>query len=220
MRDGTPHPESYSTAGLAVEDDVPSPLHNLYEFLNTVDERRFVTLGRRHSGGDELSSARALQRWLRLRRLIGARDRVSPADARLAVALRDRLREFLWADASGSDIRRAVDELNLLAARLQMGPVFDEDGAPSLDPRGSSARRALAALLADAVEAQHVSLWGRLKMCAADECRWVFYDHSKPRTGRWCSTEVCGNREKRRAYRRRRAGRLQGAAAATTARPR
>jgi predicted RNA-binding Zn ribbon-like protein len=194
-----------TTMGLALEDDVPSPLRNLYEFLNTLDERRFVKLGRRHPGGDDLRSERDIARWLRRRGLLGPREGVTAADRGLMLTLRDRLRSVLHARAAGMDPRSALDEVNELARRLSATPVFDDEGAPGLEPGGVAVKRALAQLLADAVEAQHVSLWPRLKMCASEECRWVFYDHSKPRTGRWCSTAVCGNREKRRAYRRRHA---------------
>ena len=43
----------------------------------------------------------------------------------------------------------------------------------------------------------------RLKMCASEECRRVFYDRSKPGTRRWCQASLCGNRMKTRAYRER-----------------
>ena len=48
--------------------------------------------------------------------------------------------------------------------------------------------------------------WKRLKLCASDDCRWAFVDSSRSGGGRWCSMEVCGNRHKTKAYRRRRAG--------------
>lgn len=196
---------SHSTTGLAAEDDVPPPLASLYELLNSLDERRFVKLGKRHQGGDELRSERDVERWLRRRGLLDPGERVSRADARQVLAFRHRLREVLHANASGRDLDRAVDELNATVSGLTAGPAFDADGSPALRPRGTAAKRALAELLAAALEAQHLSMWPRLKMCASEDCRWVFYDHSKPRTGRWCSTSVCGNREKRRAYRRRHA---------------
>ena len=41
----------------------------------------------------------------------------------------------------------------------------------------------------------------RLKMCASDACRWIFYDRSKPGNRRWCSSVLCGNREETRSYR-------------------
>jgi predicted RNA-binding Zn ribbon-like protein len=45
--------------------------------------------------------------------------------------------------------------------------------------------------------------WARLKACRSDTCRWAFYDHSKNRSGHWCSMEVCGARHKAREYRAR-----------------
>jgi predicted RNA-binding Zn ribbon-like protein len=45
--------------------------------------------------------------------------------------------------------------------------------------------------------------WGRLKLCAAPDCRWAFYGTSRNGSGRWCSMGACGNRHKTRAYRRR-----------------
>jgi predicted RNA-binding Zn ribbon-like protein len=43
----------------------------------------------------------------------------------------------------------------------------------------------------------------RLKMCAAEECRSVFFDRSKPATRRWCMSTLCGNRIKTRNCRAR-----------------
>jgi predicted RNA-binding Zn ribbon-like protein len=47
--------------------------------------------------------------------------------------------------------------------------------------------------------------WHRLRMCAAPDCRWVFYDTSRRGGARWCSMAVCGNRAKTRRYRNRQA---------------
>jgi predicted RNA-binding Zn ribbon-like protein len=47
--------------------------------------------------------------------------------------------------------------------------------------------------------------WSRLKLCSSADCRWAFYDTSRTGGGRWCSMEACGNRNKTRAYRSRRA---------------
>ena len=46
--------------------------------------------------------------------------------------------------------------------------------------------------------------WPRLKACRREICHWLFYDHSRNRSGIWCSMAVCGNRTKTRAYRERR----------------
>jgi predicted RNA-binding Zn ribbon-like protein len=45
--------------------------------------------------------------------------------------------------------------------------------------------------------------WSRLKACR--NCCWSFYDYSPNRSATWCSMQLCGNRKKTRAYRRRRA---------------
>src|SRR5262249_61053791 len=44
----------------------------------------------------------------------------------------------------------------------------------------------------------------RLKACASEQCHWIFFDRSKPANRHWCSSNVCGNRQKTRDYRRRR----------------
>jgi len=45
--------------------------------------------------------------------------------------------------------------------------------------------------------------WSRLKICPDDDCQWAFVDQSRNRSRRWCSMEVCGNRDKTRTYRAR-----------------
>lgn len=48
----------------------------------------------------------------------------------------------------------------------------------------------------------------RVRMCAGDDCGWLFFDASKNQSRRWCSMEDCGNRAKaRRHYQRQRAQR-------------
>ncbi|MEC0244462.1 CGNR zinc finger domain-containing protein [Paenibacillus chitinolyticus] len=44
----------------------------------------------------------------------------------------------------------------------------------------------------------------RLKMCANEDCRWVFFDESRSRTARWCDDKMCGNLMKVRRFRKRR----------------
>jgi predicted RNA-binding Zn ribbon-like protein len=47
--------------------------------------------------------------------------------------------------------------------------------------------------------------WSRLRLCANDVCREVFYDVTRSRTRRWHSYEYCGNRTNVAAYRARNA---------------
>ena len=41
-----------------------------------------------------------------------------------------------------------------------------------------------------------------LRLCASDECDWLFLDTSKNHSRRWCDMKICGNREKIRRYRK------------------
>jgi predicted RNA-binding Zn ribbon-like protein len=46
---------------------------------------------------------------------------------------------------------------------------------------------------------------GRVGSCRAEGCGWFFVDESPNRSRMWCSSDVCGNRERaRRAYDKRR----------------
>ena len=41
----------------------------------------------------------------------------------------------------------------------------------------------------------------RLKRCPSDNCRWLFLDHTKNRSRRWCDMATCGNQAKARKHR-------------------
>jgi predicted RNA-binding Zn ribbon-like protein len=42
-----------------------------------------------------------------------------------------------------------------------------------------------------------------VRFCEAPDCEWLFLDHSRNRSRRWCDMKICGNRQKaRRHYRR------------------
>ena len=155
---------------------VPEPLVDVFEFLNTLDERTF--------GGrvpdDELGA------WL---------DRKGVDDLTLARDLREVLREVTVANHTGDLANPIREKLTAVGARLPL----HVDGQFGL--RGDSA---LADVLAAVTVAVADGSWSRMKSCAAPDCGWVFYDHSKPQTARWCSTAGCGNRVKTRAYRDRR----------------
>jgi predicted RNA-binding Zn ribbon-like protein len=65
------------------------------------------------------------------------------------------------------------------------------------------AGRALAPLAGALMAAQADRSWTRVKACARDTCRWLFYDTTRNRSRTWCTSTTCGSREKaKRAYRR------------------
>jgi predicted RNA-binding Zn ribbon-like protein len=170
-------------------------------FLNTVDLRTFEGARRGAHGTEEIPDARALTRWLVGEHLMHRGEEASAADVRLAHALRSELRAAVETRGAGRPSSPAVGKLPLHVD-------FDNAGRPALVPaeRDRAGRAALALIVSRAVVAAARGEWERLRVCAAEDCRWVFYDRSKPGTGRWCSMRVCGNRLKTRAYRASNAG--------------
>lgn len=41
---------------------------------------------------------------------------------------------------------------------------------------------------------------GRVRLCASEDCAWLFLDTSKNRSRRWCDMSSCGNRAKARRH--------------------
>ena len=91
----------------------------------------------------------------------------------------------------------AVAHVNAAASRVSLE--LGEDGAVRVRADGD----AIDGIVATAFGAMIDGTWERLKACR--NCHWSFYDYSPNRSATWCSMQLCGNRTKTRAYRRRRA---------------
>ena len=76
------------------------------------------------------------------------------------------------------------------------------ESGPALRVTAGGVRGALARIGLAAHEAANEGIWWRLKVCAYDECKWAYYDHSKNQSRSWCEYG-CGNVVKTRAYRAR-----------------
>jgi hypothetical protein len=59
---------------------VPAELALLYDFVNTLDERRYVENGTTHTGGDEIETPRLLESWMRERGLLHRGEHVDARD--------------------------------------------------------------------------------------------------------------------------------------------
>jgi predicted RNA-binding Zn ribbon-like protein len=68
---------------------------------------------------------------------------------------------------------------------------------------GGPLLQVVAESLGEVLALQATGEWSRVKTCARESCRFVFFDASRNRSARWCSMQVCGNREKTAAYRAR-----------------
>lgn len=125
----------------------------------------------------------------------------TPGEMPGLVELREALRAILLAhheDGAGEPAARAV--VNAAMEQSRVRPVLEDDGLGW--SATTSGTHVLVGLLLCRVAAATVDgTWLRLKVCANDVCQWAFYDHSRSRTGRWCSMQVCGNRNKQQRFR-------------------
>jgi predicted RNA-binding Zn ribbon-like protein len=183
---------------------VQGDLALLYDFANSLDLRRYVEHGAAHDPGDELATPAQLEDWLRARGLLKKGAQVSRVEHREALQFRDALRTFLA--ASPADRTSTAGPLAVSAARFPLEVAPSGDRALDLRPVVGRATSGLGHVLVQLLRISDGGRLERVKTCDSDECRWVFYDRSKPSNRRWCSSERCGNREKTRTYRRRHAG--------------
>jgi predicted RNA-binding Zn ribbon-like protein len=184
------------------------------DFTNTISRRsdpeenqdRLTHYGRLVSWGRQAGLI-SPEDAARLRVEARAHPRVAAATLRRAIALREAIFSVFVAIARGERapaqaLEAMNDALPSALGALRVGPerggfgwrfAHDEtDLAPMLAP----ALRAAAELLTSPELA-------RVRECGSDTCFWLFLDHSKNGTRRWCDMKVCGNREKARRHHQR-----------------
>jgi predicted RNA-binding Zn ribbon-like protein len=177
----------------------PGSLALVQAFINT-----HFDLERDH-GAEVLASVAALADWLRERRLIDPRAQVRDGDLRRALALRESLRMLARThDSDARGARRAREQIDAAAAGARIEVRFAPDGPNFIGAADAGVDGAFGAMLAIVAGSISDGSWSRLKICPGHDCGWAFYDHSRNRSGRWCSMAVCGGREKARAHYRRR----------------
>jgi predicted RNA-binding Zn ribbon-like protein len=183
---------------------IPAEIALVYDFVNSLDLRRFVHHGVQHVTRDELETPEQLSEWMASRGLLIPRTTLSKSAHAQALRLRAVLRDYIQLEPGEARRDRAVVKaLNEMAAQFPLVVDVDARGKLGVSPSQRNGVGSLAAVLG---ELEHVAAAGRLdrlKMCASAECRWIFFDRSKPSSRRWCVSALCGNREKTRTYRRR-----------------
>jgi predicted RNA-binding Zn ribbon-like protein len=159
--------------------------------------------------GDELVTLADLDDFLARHPYSGILRR-TPEELESVRALRPRLRKF-WTIADRDEAAVLVNEiLDEADARPYLARHDEWDwhlhvtrpDAPLADRIAAEAAMAILDLIrADAL--------GRLRICAAEDCKDVLIDFSKNSSKRYCDTGNCGNRTNVAAYRARK--RLQSA---------
>jgi predicted RNA-binding Zn ribbon-like protein len=153
----------------------PEPLRRVQLFVNSADVEH---------GADWLPD------WLAEHGVAGEEQR--------ARELREALRELVLANNHFENSGFAVSSEALAIVNEAAGRIrLRVDGGVHME-----ARDALDEVVATMLGAMLDGTWVRLKACR--NCHWSFYDYSPNRSATWCSMQLCGNRAKTRAYRKRR----------------
>jgi predicted RNA-binding Zn ribbon-like protein len=163
---------------------------------------------------DRLDDPARLRAWLRGAALV---PDAAPVDVRpewltAFHALRATLQRLLTAQLRGEPPAPAdLDALNAAAGGEPVAPtaVRQDDGTlarslaapPTCDALLAAVARDAVELLTDPAARSH------LRACEGENCTLVYLDTSRGRRRRWCSSEVCGNRERVARHRRRTAPR-------------
>jgi predicted RNA-binding Zn ribbon-like protein len=165
--------------------------------------RAFVNTWDADAGTEGVPGPAELRGWLAEHGLLDDGARVTAAEYRQAIEVREALRALLLQNA-GLDVGpEAGAALDAAARRARLGVRFAPDGAVRTAAEAGGVAGALGRLLAIVAAAQEDGTWTRLKACLADDCQWGFYDRSRNRSAVWCDMRVCGNRQKVRSYRER-----------------
>lgn len=171
-----PKPPRYDLPNAA-----PEPLRLVQRFVNTIDlshDREWLTA------------------WLEEQGL----DSASDADLERARTVREAIRELLYANNGHAVVSDPLPTLDAAAGAAQLTIDFTH---PALVPMAGGIDGVIGQVLVVCLAAMADGTWSRLKCCRNHECRWSFYDYSKNRSATWCSMQICGNRTKTKAYRRR-----------------
>jgi predicted RNA-binding Zn ribbon-like protein len=156
-----------------------------------------------HDLEEQLRTPSDLAAWFDEHRLLEPRTKLTPADLKRSLDVREGLRASLFVNNGATRDADAIERIDRALGRITLAVRFGADGTPELTSRGRDLDVALASLARIVAVAQIDGTWSRLKACRGVHCGWAFYDHSRNQSGSWCSMATCGSRSKARDYRRR-----------------
>ena len=159
---------------------------------------------------NSVTTPQGLVTWLRAH---GFRSGPLTASALAAAhGVREAIRDLAAANTALPAPGSTLGALDALLLEHRVTPALTGDpSSPGIRWRAAGAEpgdglpAALATVLGGVVTAIADGTWPRFKTCAADDCRYAFYDHTRNRSTRWCDVAGCGVNTRMRAYRTRRA---------------
>ncbi|MGW3634588.1 CGNR zinc finger domain-containing protein [Streptomyces sp. NPDC005122] len=159
---------------------------------------------------ERLDAVDRLRVWITRSGLVPAGTPLAAADPSWLVGfreLRGQVARLVRAELDGRPAETALARVNALALAAPPAPsaVRAEDGSLRRSLHTPPGCPGLLAVIArDALELlTDQGARASLRQCAGDNCPIVYLDTSRGRRRRWCSSEVCGNRERVARHRRR-----------------
>jgi predicted RNA-binding Zn ribbon-like protein len=194
------------------------PLETAFDFLNTLELDDGALVERLTSldvAGEWLASHGVIRDKALLETRATAPEDRAAALARL-IATRTALRDVAHSVAHEEvPERAAIDEVNwALRSRERIELVASKDGVRLGHSHvGDPVDDVLARIAEPIVREIGAGHDDRIRICASDTCRWLFYDESRSGRRRWCDMATCGNRAKARRHRARQKDTTETAAA-------
>jgi len=154
---------------------------------------------------DLLQSGHDVVAWLEEAGLHVAAGAASPSLVRAARQLREHIRSLVETRKAGRRANPSVLNRFLVHARSHPRLDWTRPRAPALVRvrRPDTPQAILAPVAEAAAELLTTADFDRIKRCEDETCVLWFADRTKSRHRRWCSMELCGNRHKVTAYRKR-----------------
>jgi predicted RNA-binding Zn ribbon-like protein len=159
---------------------------------------------------ERLGSAERLRAWIAGSGLVPEGTPLGAVDEAWLVAcheLRGHIERLVSGELDGRPADADLARVNALALHAPPAPraVRTDDGSLLRRLHGPLLRAPLLAAVArDALELLTDPVARAcLRRCEGDNCPIVYLDTSRGRRRRWCSSEVCGNRERVARHRRR-----------------
>jgi predicted RNA-binding Zn ribbon-like protein len=167
--------------------------------------RSFLSL-HDHLGTDPMSlppSPASLREFFVERGLIAPDEPIAEEELASAFAVHQALHRKVEARTGPAPTAAELSVIEQAAREARLELRFGSEVPPGIQPTAPGLPGALGRILAAAFLSELEGTWDRLKECSDETCTGVFYDRSKNHSGKWCSMQSCGNRNKVRAWRAR-----------------
>ncbi|NUB45821.1 ABATE domain-containing protein [Fertoebacter nigrum] len=161
-----------------------------------------------HRNIERIATPIDFARWIKAARLADAELLVSPDDVASAHQVRAALRSLLTDVLAGNEPEGdAISLLNATARKPLPRPELMSDGRTVRLRADAPGQAALSAVARDALTLLGGEDLARVKQCSDPTCNMFFFDESRGNNRIWCATvgRGCGNKAKKRAFRRRKA---------------